>query len=303
MYAIINKFLQLQIKMEIMKTTKLLLGAHVSIAGGLQNAFQRAHSIGCTAFQIFTQSNRQWSFKVFTQEEVDGFNLAKKATGIERVITHASYLINLGSNSEEIRNKSLLALKSELARCDQLGIKYLVLHPGSGSPKQQALQLIADGINEAFKEYTNTQILLELMAGQGSSVGSRFEDLALIRDNVEKKQLTGICFDTCHAWAAGYTFNTPESYEMLWQSFDEIIGLEHLKAFHINDSAKTVGCCVDRHANIGQGTMGLEPFKLILNDSRFNNIPKIIETPKEKDRELQDDLMNLEKLRSLIKVS
>lgn len=283
-----------------MKTTKLLLGAHVSIAGGVQNALYKAHSIGCTALQIFTQSNRQWSFKVFTQEEVDAFNLAKQETGITHIVTHASYLINLCSNSEETRKKSILALKSELARCSQLGIASLVLHPGSGTPKSQALQLIADGINEAFNEHNKTQILLELMAGQGSSVGSSFEDLATIRNLVDKKELIGICFDTCHAWAAGYVFNTPDTYAALWKSFEQIIGLKHLKAFHINDSAKTLGCCVDRHAAIGEGTMGLEPFKLIMNDKVFSHIPKIIETPKEKDQELEDDLINLQTLRSLI---
>lgn len=283
-----------------MKTSKLLLGAHVSIAGGVQNALYKANSIGCTAVQIFTQSNRQWSFKIFSSEEIAAFALAKKETGITHVITHASYLINLASNSAEVRQKSVIALKSELARCNQLGIPYLVLHPGSGNPKQEALKLIAEGINEALLDQHDTQILLEIMAGQGSSVASTFEDLAYIRQHIDKKELIGVCFDTCHAWAAGYVFNTPETYAELWKSFDQVIGLEHLKAFHINDSAKGVNSHVDRHASIGEGTIGLEAFKLIMNDQKFVNISKIIETPKGDGKELEDDLRNLQMLISLL---
>lgn len=283
-----------------MKKHQLLLGAHISIAGGVQNALYKGASIGCTAVQFFTHSNRQWSFKTFNQSDIDAFNLAKNETHITHILAHASYLINLASTSQDIRQKALLGLKSEIARCKQLGIKYLVLHPGSGSAPEQAFEYVIEGINEALKEETDVEILLELMAGQGTSIGSTFEELAILRKGIDKKELIGICFDTCHAWAAGYVFNTPESYKAMWEYFDSVIGLKHLKALHLNDSVKNPGTHVDRHAHIAKGTIGAETFRLILNDENFFNIPKIIETPKEKDRELEDDTVNLELLKSLI---
>lgn len=283
-----------------MKTTTLL-GAHLSIAGGPENALYNGKTLGCTTIQIFTQSNRQWSTKLFAPETIETFELAKKETGITSIISHASYLINLGSNTAETRKKSLEALKNELQRCNQLGIHYVVLHPGSGTPKDDAIKRIQEGINEALLGHTGVSILLEIMAGQGSTVGASLEELATMREGVENKRHLGICLDTCHAWAAGYDFSTPESYHNFWHSFDKIIGINHLKAFHLNDSLKPQGSHVDRHTDIGKGTLGLEPFRLLMNDDRFKDIPKIIETPKSADHALQDDMKNLEILRSLIR--
>ncbi len=276
-----------------------ILGAHVSIAGGIEQALYRAAALGCNVMQIFTHNNRQWANKLYSQESIRAFKAAQEQTHIYHVIAHASYLINLGSTSAETVAKSLKALEIELTQCDQLGIPYLVLHPGSGLPDATlCMDQIASRLNMLFKKYTGaTHILLELMAGQGTSVGYTFEQLAYIRSEVHEKQRIGICFDTCHAWAAGYDFSHEILYNKMWQHFDTTIGLDNLKALHINDSRTPRGSHVDRHEDIGKGTMGLNTFRLIMNDPRLTSLVKVIETPKETPEE---DKINLDTLKSLV---
>lgn len=278
---------------------KLLLGSHMSIAGGVEQALYRGAALGCTAIQIFTSSNRQWNTKEFSSESIMAFKQAQTETNITTVIAHASYLINLGSISAEIVQKSAQALHYELIRCNQLGIRYLVLHPGSGAmPDIECLKQIATELSQILKkDATQVTILLENTAGQGSSVGYSFEHLAYLRKSIVPSERIGICFDTCHAYAAGYDFSTPQNYQAMWDTFDSLIGLEHLRALHLNDSKKGLNSHVDRHEDIGKGCLGLEPFRLIMNDERFFDRAKILETPKESPEE---DRMNLAVLKGLI---
>jgi len=283
------------------KKTRLLLGAHMSIAGGLEKAIERGDSIGCTAIQLFTKSNRQWHAKKITDEECELFKKTwKDAQHIQDIVAHCSYLINIGAMSKEVEKKSVKSLVLELDRCERLGIPYLVLHPGSytGGEEGLCLEQIAANINITLEEVSGkSEILIETMAGQGKTVGYSFEQIAAIRKMVHNKHRVGVCVDTCHIFAAGYEFSTPSSYKNMWQQFDKVIGMRHLKAIHMNDSEKGLGSRVDRHADIGKGKIGLEPFRLIMNDPALYDIPKILETPK---KELADDVRNLKVLEELM---
>ena len=277
-----------------------LLGAHISIEGGFEKALERGESIGCTAIQIFTKSNRQWQAKPITQEEANLFKETLKKTNIQYVMAHASYLINLASDKEATRNRAIGALTKELDRCHMLGIKHLVLHPGSHvkQGEEVGLQYVIEGISKAFEGSDNTtMILLETMAGQGTSLGTTFENLNYIRTNIKEKNRVGVCLDTCHIFAAGYDISSKQGYKEMWKNFDSIIGLKHLKAIHINDSKKECDSRVDRHEDIGKGKIGKLSFSLLMNDPNLQNIPKILETPKES---LQDDKRNMEELYNLI---
>ena len=277
-----------------------LLGAHMSIEGGLYKALESGNALHCTTIQLFTKSNRQWHTKPLTKEEIKLFHDTQKRSSVKIVVAHASYLINLASPNMQTYKNSLKALSDELLRCNDLQIPYLVLHPGSAVTlsKEEGLAQIITGINDTFSNYTgNTMLLLETMAGQGSSLGTTFQELAFIREKITHKNKIGFCFDTCHAFAAGYDFTNKDLYKKMWQEFDTIAGIEHIKAFHINDSKKELNCHVDRHEDIGKGAIGLEAFKLIMNDDRFIDIPKILETPKDSP---EDDLRNLETLKKLI---
>ncbi len=279
---------------------KLLLGAHMSIEGGLHKAIETGNSLGCSAIQLFTKSNRQWAAKPLKKEEIELFYAAQKKSIVDIVVAHATYLINLASPNKLTYENSKKALLSELERCNLLNIPYLVLHPGSSVSlsKEEGLKQIIAGLNTVLNDYHGkTIILLETMAGQGSSLGRSFEELATIRNNITHKNKIGFCFDTCHAFAAGYNFSKKDLYKEMFEKFDKILGITHIKAFHLNDSKKEFNCRVDRHENIGEGMIGLEAFKLIMNDDRFSTIPKILETPKEQP---EDDLKNLNILRSLI---
>jgi deoxyribonuclease-4 len=279
---------------------KLLLGAHLSIAGGVDKSFKRAEDIGCTALQIFTKSNRQWKAKPLKEEEIENFHKRQSETGLP-VVCHASYLINLGSPEETIWEKSIDALVIELERCEQLRIPYLVLHPGAHMKKgvEAGLDRVIQGLDAVHSRLPDyqVQIALEITAGQGTVLGSKIEELANIIQGCQQDERLSICFDSCHALAAGYEFRTLESYQTMMELFDRVIGLERLKVFHLNDSEKDIGSHVDRHAHIGEGCIGLEPFGYFLNDSRFKGIPFLLETPKDNDPD--DDIRNLEKLRSL----
>ncbi len=278
----------------------LLLGAHISVQDGLEQAFIRGQSIGCTTIQIFTKSNRRWLAKKLTGEDIERFKKTWTNSTIQSVIVHAAYLINIGSSNPEVVTKSAQALKEELSRCEQLGITYLVVHPGSSgsSPEKASLLQIAEQLDQVLESTPgNTMVLLETMAGQGSNVCYQFEQLATIYQAVRNKSRIGICFDTCHVFAGGYDMRTKDTYEHTWNLFDTILGLDLLKVIHINDSKKELGSRVDRHEHIGKGQLGHEPFRLLFNDPRFFDIPKILETPKE---HLRDDLVNMQKIVSLL---
>lgn len=278
----------------------LLLGAHISIAGGFDQAIVRGESIGCTAIQIFTKSNRQWTAAPIGEDAIIAFKNARKHSSITQVIAHAAYLINIGSPHEHIRTKSTQAVIDELHRCHQLGIPYLVMHPGAHGtePINECLTRIAEQINHILTIDTGTTTLvLETMAGQGTNVCDSFEQLAYIYQQVTHKKRFGICFDTCHVFAAGYDLQTKEAYNNTWKIFDNILGRDLLKVIHLNDSKKPLGMHVDRHEDIGKGKLGLDAFKFIMNDSRLFDIPKILETPKES---LRDDWRNMRTLADLV---
>ena len=278
-----------------------LLGAHMSIAGGIDKAFYRGLEIGCTAIQIFTHSNRQWKMSPISPAIIEATNEARKSTGITSCVVHASYLINLGSQSSETVKKSKETLRKELLNCHDLSIPYLVLHPGSGAVSLEAsLEQIAALLDEVFEETpVSTEILLENMAGQGTQVGYTLEQLASLKKRSRNPDKLHFCIDTCHLWTSGYDFSTKENYEQVIQTLDQLLGISHIKAIHINDSKKALGSRVDRHEDIGKGTLGLLPFSLILNDTRLAAIPKILETPGDL---LEDFGRNLTTLRSLISV-
>jgi len=280
----------------------LRLGAHESIAGGVSKAFDRAESVGCDAMQIFTKNNNRWSAKPLDPKEIERFHKRQEETGIRPVVAHDSYLINLGTPKDDLWEKSIAAFIDELERAEALGIPYLVMHPGShtGSGEEAGLRRIAEGLDRAHAatEGFRVMTLTEITAGQGTNLGYTFEQLAAIRAMIDHPERVGICFDTCHALAAGYEFRDRESYERMSSEFDRIIGLERLKVFHLNDSQKDVGSHVDRHAHIGHGMLGLDPFRMILNDPRFDGLPGLLETPKSKD--LHEDVDNLRTLRSLV---
>jgi len=281
---------------------KLRLGAHMSISGGPANALRAGRSIGCEAIQMFTRNANRWSSKDLTPKEISDFHQERADTGIDPVVAHSSYLINLGSPDEALWRKSLGALITEMTRCQQLSIVDYILHPGAhiGSGEEAGLGRIAKGLAAALEATGESRviILLETTAGQGSVLGYRFEQLAWLIEHARPQARLGVCFDTAHALAAGYEYRTRESYEALWREFDRLIGLERLRAIHLNDSLKDLGSHVDRHAHIGKGYVGLEAFRLLLNDPRLRRVPMLLETPKSED--LHEDVENLATLRSLV---
>lgn len=292
-----------------MKTTKAawqpVVGGHMSIAGGLYKSIDRAQEVGATCMQIFTKSNKQWAAKKITQEDAQQFKERWKNSTIGAVVVHASYLINVGSSQHALRTKSIHALREELERCDMLDIPYLIVHPGAAtnSSAAECIEMIANSINEIFDTYQGrAKLLLENTAGQGTAVGTTLEQLAAIYKKIQHKKSIGFCIDTCHAFAAGYDLSTKKGYQSFWQKFDELIGIEKLRAIHCNDSKKKIGCKVDRHEDIGKGELGLESFRLLMNDERFGHIPKICETPKGDD-ERANDARNIETLKKLINSS
>lgn len=289
----------------------MLIGAHMSVAGGLHLAFERAAKAGCSAMQIFTRNERQWQSRPLNEAEIASWQNARSTSEVGLILSHDSYLINLASPLEEGWEKSQTAFKDELLRCAILGIPYLVTHAGShvGSGEEFALQRVADALNRVIDEFSESGIpgieqvtvLLETTAGQGTAIGYRFEHWGTIFEKLKRPERVGVCFDTCHVFAAGYDLTTPEGYEDTMAQFHRYIGLEKLKAFHMNDSKKGLGSRVDRHEHIGQGAMGLEPFRFIMNDVRLAEIPKVLETPK--GQEGLEDIENLARLRSLIEAA
>jgi deoxyribonuclease IV len=277
----------------------LLLGAHMSIAGGLHLAFTRAEEVGCTAMQIFTKSASQWRGRPITDQEALAFQKTWRESAVGPVLAHDSYLINLGAADPLLWEKSIAAFLDEMQRCAQLGIGHLVMHPGAhvGTGETVGLARIAEAFRRIFAEApADITVLLENTAGQGSYLGGRFEHLADIMERVPQGRF-GICFDTCHAFAAGYDISTSEGYQAVMAEFQARVGCEHIQAFHLNDSKKGLGSGTDRHEHIGQGALGTEAFRSLLQDARFAAVPKILETPKGDDSEA--DRLNLATLRAL----
>jgi len=281
----------------------MMFGAHMSIAGGFEKALVRGKSIDCQVIQIFTKNNLQWKAKKITKKECDGFHSLSKKLKIKQVVAHDSYLINLASPAPNQYSKSIEAFLDEVDRCEMLQIPFLVFHPGShaGSGERAGLKKIAQSINLILnkRKGLNISLLLETTAGQGSNLGYKFENLSEVIKRVGEKESIGVCLDTCHIFAAGYDITTEKGYHKTFEIFDKLIGLEKIKVIHLNDSKKELGSRVDRHEHIGKGLMGLEPFRLLVNDNRFTGIPKILETPKGPD--LKEDIKNLKILRNLIK--
>jgi len=282
---------------------KRLLGAHMSIGGGVEKAPARGESVGCTAMQIFTKSSNNWYSKPLEDDTVKAWFENLEKTDISIVASHDSYLINLASPEKEKREKSLKAFIDEIERADKLGIPLLVFHPGShlGTGEETGLTAVADCMNEAIDRTPDSKVVLtiETTAGQGTNLGWRFEHLAFLIDRMENRERVGVCVDTCHIFAAGYELRDEKSYKNTFQEFDKIIGLDLIRFFHLNDSKKDFGSRVDRHNHIGEGFLGKEPFRFLMNDRRFQKIPMVLETPKGK--ELKEDLQNLAVLHSLIK--
>lgn len=267
----------------MMTDRPLVLGAHTSTAGGLENALLEGKEIGATTIQFFTSNQRQWKGRVITQEIIDKWEAARKETGIDVVMSHDSYLINLGAPDEEILMKSRNGFRQELERCHALKVDYMNFHPGAAlkEPREKCLDKIVESLLELEDLAGNgvTKLLLETTAGQGSTVGCTFEEIGYILHRVKDKVPIGVCIDTCHIFAAGYDLRTPEACEQTLQAFDEHIGLEWLCAFHLNDSLKGVGSRVDRHRPLGEGEIGWKCFEFLVQDPRTSKLPMYLETP------------------------
>ena len=261
----------------------LLIGAHTSAAGGVHNALLEGERIGATTIQLFTSNQKRWMSKPISEGELGLWKAALDETGLSQIMSHDSYLINLGSPNPEMLQKSREAFAAEAERCVQLGIAYLNFHPGAHL--KEGVEACMDRIVESMLlvkpilDKGPTRLLLESTAGQGSAIGARFEELDYILEKTCKHIPVGVCIDTCHVFVAGYDIRTPAGWDLTLKQFDQIVGLEHLYAFHINDSMKGLGSRVDRHAHLGKGLIGLESFKFLMQDTRTRQLPKYLETP------------------------
>jgi deoxyribonuclease IV len=262
---------------------ELLIGAHTSAQGGVHHALLEGQEIGATTVQLFTTNQRRWEGKTISDEEADRFKDAVKATGIKKIMSHDSYLINLGSSDPETLLKSQKAFKEELIRCQKLDLTFLNFHPGAAvnSSEEECLDQIVKSLEqlEDLVDKGNTRLLLEATAGQGSAVGWRFEHLAYLIDRLHKKIRIGVCIDTCHIFVAGYDIRTKEAWDHTLEEFDKVVGWKHLYAFHVNDSMKPFQSRKDRHAPLGKGEIGLECFKVMMTHPLLREIPKYLETP------------------------
>lgn len=278
------------------------LGAHMSIAGSLVQALERGESLGCETIQIFTKNNNQWRARRLTDKETSDFRQKLHAGQIRIAFAHDSYLINLASPDPRLLEQSRLAFVEELERAQELGLRYLVLHPGAylESGEEEGIRQVSRSFDWIFEKTPSltVEVLIETTAGQGTSLGFRFEEIRAILERVKESRRLGVCIDTCHVFAAGYDLRTEKGYHETFKTFDRIVGIERIKAFHLNDSKKPLGSRVDRHEHIGKGFLGLEPFRLLLNDPRFKKHPMVLETPKGKDDSW--DRENLRILKNLL---
>lgn len=282
--------------------TGLLLGSHMSVRGGLHTAFERGEQIGCTTMQIFTKNGSQWEGKPIIDADVLSYKTASAKATIDPVVAHAAYLINLCAPDPGILRKSRRAFEDELRRCETLGLRGLVFHPGAhmGQGEPDGIRRISESINTVHDRTPafRTLTILETTAGQGSAIGYRFEHLRAIIDGLEQRERVAICIDTCHLFAAGYPVHTDQGWEETIREFDSVVGLKRLAVVHVNDSKKDFSSRVDRHDHIGKGKIGKEGFRRLMNDSRFAAIPKILET--EKSEDMHEDVENMNVLRSLV---
>jgi len=276
----------------------------MSIAGGYHKAVEIAHACGCDCVQLFTKNNNQWRAKPITESDVEKFRSALRDLKIGHPISHDSYLINLAAPDKELWQKSIDAFVVELQRADALGIPYVITHPGAYTSSSEAagLKQIIRALNAIHRQTTDlkAECLLELTAGQGSCLGCKFEHMATILDGIQHPERVGLCFDTCHVFAAGYPFDTEKKYQAMMKQLNSLVGVKKIKAFHLNDSKKDLGSRVDRHEHIGRGKLGLEPFRFLLNDKRFHKVPMYLETPKGKNGREEWDVTNLRVLRGLV---
>ncbi|MBW1660275.1 MAG: deoxyribonuclease IV [Deltaproteobacteria bacterium] len=282
------------------------IGAHMSIAGGVSRALDRGEELGLDTIQIFTKNANQWTGRPISDEEQDRFKRRKEETGIDPVIAHDSYLINLASPDREMFQRSLDAFEDELLRCHCLEVPWLVMHPGAHlkTGEARAIVQIGKAIKVALLEQNETEVgvLLETTAGQGTQIGYRFEHLRDIMREIDLPERVGVCLDTCHIFAAGYDIRSREAYERTMDEFDKIVGLEFLQVIHVNDSKRELGSHVDRHEHIGRGQIGEEAFSFFLNDARLWDLPFILETPKTApDTQVPMDTVNVELLRKMLR--
>ena len=286
------------------------LGAHMSVAGGLPRAVQRAVAHACDAFQIFTKNANQWRGRPLARAEAREFRARVRAAGLTPVVSHASYLINLATADRTLAQQSLEAMGDELDRAEALGLLGVVLHPGcyTAGSEAEGLALISERLLALLgaRRRGRTMVILEQTAGQGTALGATFEQIASIIARMDGHRRVGVCLDTCHLLAAGYDITSPEGYASTFTQFERLVGFQRLKVFHLNDSKRPLGSRVDRHEHIGQGCLGLEPFRRIVNDPRFHGLPMLLETPKTEGRSpsVTDvdplDARNLKTLRGLI---
>ncbi|MBC8526847.1 MAG: deoxyribonuclease IV [Candidatus Cloacimonetes bacterium] len=279
------------------------LGAHISIAGGVYNIFERARGITAKSIQIFTKSNNRWFSKPYNAKDIEKFHNLKEKYNPFAVFAHVAYLINLCSPNHETEKRSIDALIDEIKRCEQLNLPYLVMHPGShlGKGKKWGLNKIVENLNYVISQNPDCKVMLlmETTAGQGTNLGYSFEQLKYILEKVKRKEKFGVCIDTCHIFAAGYDISTKSAYEKTMNKFNKIIGLKKIKVFHLNDSKHPLNSRKDRHQHIGKGEIGLDAFRCLMNDKRFSEIPMVLETPKDDLKNM--DIENLKVLRSLIR--
>lgn len=281
-----------------------LFGAHMSIAGGCHEAVRIAQEHSCETVQLFTKNSNQWVGKPLTDEDVEIFKKKLREAKLKYPTAHDSYLINLASPDDVLYRKSIEAFVDEVERAERLGLSYLVMHPGAhvGSGDDAGIQRVVAALDEVHRRCSGfkVMVLLEATAGQGTTLGHRFEHLAGIIEQVADPKRLGVCLDTCHVFAAGYELAPEPKYQATMDEFDRVVGLKKLKLFHLNDSKKPLGSRVDRHEALGKGLLGLEPFRLIVNDPRFEKLPMILETPKEADDNDDMDTVNLAVLRGLL---
>ncbi|MBM4171139.1 MAG: deoxyribonuclease IV [Ignavibacteria bacterium] len=282
---------------------KHLIGAHTFVSGGPASAIETADKLGFTAIQIFTKNNNQYFARDLTEKEISDFKENLSKSNIKFVVSHDTYLINLCAKDPVGLEKSRQAFIKELERCEQLGIPHLNFHPGAhvGQGEEEGIKIIAESLNYAHQQTKGyqTKSMLEATAGQGTTLGYRFEQLRKIIDLVDEPKRMSVCIDTAHIWAAGYNIRDTKEYKKIIKEFDGIIGLERLHCIHMNDSKKDLGSRVDRHDHIGKGFIGLEGFTNIMNDKKLEKVPKILETPKEKDQ--KEDVENIRVLLGLVK--
>jgi len=283
-------------------TKEILLGAHMSIGGGVHMAIERGRSIDCRAMQMFVKNNMQWFAHPLTPDEIRAFLEHRQRGELLSIFAHANYLINLAATNPRFHANSLRALSEELTRADQLKLPFLVLHPGAhlGAGEEAGLKKIAASIDKVVRKLPNikTKIALETTAGQGSCLGHTFEQIAFIIDNAREPEQLCVCLDTAHVFAAGYDIGSESATRKMFREFNRVIGRDRLVAIHLNDSKAARGSRVDRHEHIGKGKIGLAAFRFIMRDRRFRKIPKVLETPKGKD--LREDVENLTTLRGLL---